>query len=1111
MFDDEEAVEWEARETLGGREKRSVYSTFSAKSYSSNQPPAKKKRAVSAAAFLLSDSSSSSSVLRKTGPPTNLTSDSRELAQPSGNRSLKSSTSGLEYVSNWFGKSLRPKSAAPRERKPYLNDPAGRADTDNRKGYFSTSNPARRPDLRPNERSERPQESSAKKRPSETLPKRRIESTREITSVKVGLNRDFNAFSDDENDSGSDGEDDLVWPKIPLTAKMLKNKKYNVNMVLDANGPVVLPSSANRLLRDYQRTGVKWLYSRFKRRIGGVLGDDMGLGKTVQVICFLAAIMGKTHRAIDKKIMKRRRKKGLELMDRAENDRVWDKTAFPPVLIVLPASLVEQWKRELSVWGCFEVEICRGKEGYEKLQQARFGATEIILMSYEALVKHVLFIKEIKWACIIFDEAHRLKSRKTKLGAAVQKLSKIKCKLALTGTPLQNDLMELWCFFDTICPGSLGDESDFKIEYRTPILQGRKRTASRRVLGRASHVREKLEKLISKMILQRFKTIIADQLPIKEEKVIFCRMSDSQLAVYDRVLKSPDFQMIIRKNEPCDCGRPMKRGKCCHQTCPEGLVWPRSHPAGGACKNCPNCVALGCMAWLTKIGCHLELLKPQPDHSEEDQKYYSDFARMAFGEEQLEAVGGLQPQSRLMDLVSTEHCGKMRVLEKLLPIWKKCGNKLLLFSCYTKVLDILGKFMTSKGYQYLRLDGKTPSHMRLSYCDRFNNDSSIFCFFISTNAGGVGLNLTGADRVVIFDPNWNPAHDAQAQDRAYRIGQRKDVKVFRLVSSGSIEEQKYIRQMYKNQVNNETLTGRVERRYFEGVAKDPTQKGELFGFRNLFRLEPDGHLRKIREQMGQLKAAKTKAKQVPQTDEEAAGVQIDDDCVSKNLKALPPDPSLEAINAEQTSPKSKTENTERSNANEEETGKAYMNASQMFDDKIDEAVSSTDLFGANRDEKIRVLQARQAHDHKLDLMKEQAPQKYSSGSALHVLRSELSSPAIVQPAKKQHAIEEINAHADAIASRALRFKKKKKRKKGKPNGSKVANDLATSATKSPIREDKNEATNKRGAVATKTSKELPESIRKSLRLIFSIFGGDDKRVEAAIEKHISLSNVNCER
>ena len=159
----------------------------------------------------------------------------------------------------------------------------------------------------------------------------------------------------------------------------------------------------------------------------------------------------------------------------------------------------------------------------------------------------------------------------------------------------------------------------------------------------------------------------------------------------------------------------------------------------------------------------------------------------------------------------------------------------------------------------------------------------------------------------------------------------------------------------------------------------------------------------------------------------------------------------------------------------------------------------------DKDEKIRVLQARQAHDHKLELMKEQAPKNYSSGSALHVLQNELSSPANVQPAKKQHAIEEINAHADAVASRALRFKKKK-RKKGNSNASKVANDLATSATKSPIREDKNEATNKQGAVATKTSKELPESIRNSLRIIFSIFGGDDKRVEAAIQKQ----NKNCE-
>ena len=221
---------------------------------------------------------------------------------------------------------------------------------------------------------------------------------------------------------------------------------------------------------------------------------------------------------------------------------------------------------------------------------------------------------------------------------------------------------------------------------------------------------------------------------------------------------------------------------------------------------------LPCTSVLTKISCHLELLKPQKKSHPNEQEFHRKVAKMAFrGEEDL--VGGINPLSNFMQLADVEHCGKMRTLNKLIPMWQKDHHKLLIFSNYTRVLDILESFLKAKGASFLRLDGSTKSNTRLDMCDKFNSDNSIFCFLISTKAGGVGLNLTGASRVVIFDPDWNPANDLQAQDRAFRIGQKQDVRVYRLISSGSIEEMKYIRQMYKTQVNNTVLNSAIEMRY----------------------------------------------------------------------------------------------------------------------------------------------------------------------------------------------------------------------------------------------------------------------------------------------------------
>lgn len=225
------------------------------------------------------------------------------------------------------------------------------------------------------------------------------------------------------------------------------------------------------------------------------------------------------------------------------------------------------------------------------------------------------------------------------------------------------------------------------------------------------------------------------------------------------------------------------------------------------------------------------------------------FVRIAFGSD-LDEVGGVNQvlSFQQMCAISTKTCGKIIVLEKLLAVWEKRRQKTLIFSRSTRMLDIIQLFLITKAVRYSRLDGNTKVEERLKMVNEFNSDDSdMTVFLISTRAGGVGLNLQSATNVVIFDPSWNPAHDCQAQDRAYRIGQTKDVQVYRLITLGTIEEMIYVRQIYKQQLSDTTLKGSNAPRYFEGVQGNPQQRGELFGIANLICWKPGGVLKGIQD------------------------------------------------------------------------------------------------------------------------------------------------------------------------------------------------------------------------------------------------------------------------
>lgn len=457
------------------------------------------------------------------------------------------------------------------------------------------------------------------------------------------------------------------------------------------------------------------------------------------------------------------------------------------------------------------------------------------MTSHDMFRLNVTTLCAIKWDCVIVDEAHRLKNEKSQLYKACYQI-KTRRRYGLTGTIMQNKYIELFNVFDWAAPGCLGPREHFLEYYGEPLKQGQRISAPERFVRIAEERKQHLVKVLGRHLLRRTKQeTIGHLMRGKADNVVFCKMSDLQIQAYRRLLRSPDFQLLISKDLPCTCGSHLTRVECCHRTAPDGVIWSylhRENPDG--CECCPLCIVLPCLIKLQQVSNHLELIKPSSKDDPEKQKKDEQFASAALGEDAV-LVGGLQQDESFMGMSDAQHCGKMRALEKLLETWLSKADKVLLFSCSVKMLDILDRFLVRKAYSFCRLDGSTPMGVRQTLVDSFNNSPSKQVFLISTRAGGLGLNLVSANRVVIFDPNWNPAQDLQAQDRSFRYGQRRHVTVYRLLAAGSIEELVYSRQIYKQQLFNIGVNGTSEKRYFEGVQDSKLYKGELFGISNLFR------------------------------------------------------------------------------------------------------------------------------------------------------------------------------------------------------------------------------------------------------------------------------------
>ncbi|KAJ7041189.1 P-loop containing nucleoside triphosphate hydrolase protein [Mycena alexandri] len=624
-------------------------------------------------------------------------------------------------------------------------------------------------------------------------------------------------------DSETDPDSDFELPVKPIPKEdrprpgfaLLPGQKPLGPMVLDAKQGIQVPAAINTYLRDYQREGVKFFWERYNENRGGLLGDDMGLGKTIQVISFLSAIMKKTG---TKKDRKRRRKHVAELQA-ADDD--W-RTTLPPAnatwptcLIMAPATVVMNWEREFARWGYFEVGCLTGTRDERKdvLRDFDMGRLDVLLTSLDLGRRDIEKLHARAWSCVFVDEVHIVKNPKSKTSLAYDKFL-CERRFGLTGTAIQNSYDELWTVLNWTNPGKLGDRAQWRSFISTPLRHGQSASATDHQRFRAVTVSNILHKdILPRFFLRRTKSIIAHQLPQKTDEVVFCPLTSPQIAAYKKILAMEEVQGVVNRNEPCACGSGHQQKDCCIPF-DSANIFKFLHV-------------------LIKLSNHLGLILPSPNDTKEQLIRNRELASIAF-------PNGQAPPYTVA-IMDKQYCGKWAVLLSLLRDWRKDRtNKVLIFTKSVKLLEMMAHQLKVVSYGFLQLDGHTKQSERMAIIDQFHDDPEVFIFLISTMAGGTGLNLTGANKVVIFDPNWNPAHDLQAMDRAFRFGQTRDVSVVRLLGAGSVEELIYARQVYKQQQMKIGYENSIQTRYFEGVQGEKTKQGELFGLNNIFKLHEGG-------------------------------------------------------------------------------------------------------------------------------------------------------------------------------------------------------------------------------------------------------------------------------
>lgn len=499
-----------------------------------------------------------------------------------------------------------------------------------------------------------------------------------------------------------------IFKNMPNT-NIQKNEYYK-NMISQIEDRQIdlstkIPPKLNAELRTYQKIGYKWLRTLEQYKMGGILADDMGLGKTIQLLAVILSYVQK------------------------------NKGNVKPSIIICPSSLALNWYNEIQKFTPTLKALVISDDYLERKRKIEeIGKYQVIITSYDSLKRDIDLYENYCFKYVVADEAQYIKNNNTKNSKAIKTIN-AETKFALTGTPIENSLSELWSIFDFIMPGYLYKYKKFKELYETPIIKEQN-----------EDVMNKLKKQIEPFVLIRTKGEVLTELPDKIVTILNNEMSEEQYNIYMSYMAQARKEIMSQID------------------------------INGFEKSQIKILSL--LMRLRQICCHPKLFL---------REYEGESSKL----------------NQCIEIIQDAVLG---------------GHKILLFSSYTSMFEIIEEKLKNIGVKYLKLTGQTKVGERIELVDKFNTDENIKVFLISLKAGGTGLNLTGADMVIHYDPWWNLSAENQATDRTYRIGQKRNVQVYKLITKNSIEEKIYELQQKKAKLIDNMLS--TDATFINKLSKD---------------------------------------------------------------------------------------------------------------------------------------------------------------------------------------------------------------------------------------------------------------------------------------------------
>ena len=509
-------------------------------------------------------------------------------------------------------------------------------------------------------------------------------------------------------------------------AQMLDPKKVE---------PFEIPVTIKAELRSYQQDGVNWLHFLNKYNLHGVLCDDMGLGKTLQTLCIVAS-------------------------DHHMRAEEFAKTKAPdmrrlPSLIICPPTLTGHWKQEIRQYAPFLHAVAYvGPPAERNRVVSQLEGAEVIITSYDIARNDVETLRALNYNYCVLDEGHLIKNPKAKVTIAVKRLN-ANHRLILSGTPIQNNVLELWSLFDFLMPGFLGTEKVFQDRFAKPIAASRFAKSSSKEQEAGALAIESLHKQVLPFLLRRLKEEVLNDLPPKILQNYYCDLSDLQRKLFD------DFNK--------------KEAKSLQDMAGSGDKEAKQH-------------IFQALQYMRKL-CNSPALVMKEGH-----KQYAEIqTQLARQNSDIRDAKHAPKMMALRDLLVDCGIGVEAAASGVVPTADQAvsQHRALIFCQMKEVLDMVENTVLKQmlpSATFSRLDGSVEASKRQDIVNRFNSDPSIDCLLLTTSVGGLGLNLTGADTVIFVEHDWNPQKDLQAMDRAHRIGQKKVVNVYRLITRGTLEE-----------------------------------------------------------------------------------------------------------------------------------------------------------------------------------------------------------------------------------------------------------------------------------------------------------------------------------